>query len=96
MDKKLPLKCDLGAFKIAVEAGKKYSYCACGATQTHPLCDGSHKAYKNADGTSQMKSIPYFPEENKIVVFCGCRKSKDGIFCDSSQSSCQNSDGGGA
>jgi len=86
-EKILPIMAKKGPFKVAVEAGKKYSYCSCGATQNQPLCDGSHKAFKNEDGTSRMKSIPYEATENKVVYFCGCRQSKDGIFCDGTHNS---------
>lgn len=69
-------------FKITVEAGKKYFWCSCGASQNQPFCDGSHKAFKNADGTSIMKSVVYEADENKTISFCGCKHSKNGVFCD--------------
>ena len=30
-------------FKVDVEAGKAYFWCACGRSQKQPFCDGSHK-----------------------------------------------------
>lgn len=69
-------------FKVFVEAGKTYSWCSCGLSQTEPFCDGSHKAYKNEDGTSIMKSVKYSATESKVVFFCGCKHSKNGVFCD--------------
>ena len=29
-------------YKVKVEKGKTYSWCACGLSQKQPLCDGSH------------------------------------------------------
>ena len=75
------------SYKIEVEAGKKYSWCSCGLSAIQPFCDGAHKANKNPDGTSIMKSVSYVAEENKTVYFCGCKHSKNGVFCDGSHSS---------
>ena len=29
-------------YKVQVEKGKTYSWCACGLSQKQPFCDGSH------------------------------------------------------
>ena len=62
--------------------GKKYYWCSCGLSAIQPFCDGSHKAHKNEDGSSVMKSVQYVASENQTVYFCGCKHSKNGIFCD--------------
>lgn len=77
-------------YKIDVEAGKKYSWCSCGLSKIQPFCDGAHKAHKNSNGSSIMKSVSYIADENKTVYFCGCKHSKNGIFCDGSHSSLKN------
>jgi CDGSH-type Zn-finger protein len=82
MQETLPKIAAKSPFAVAVEAGKRYSWCSCGLSQTQPFCDGAHKAYKNADGTSIMKSIPYEAKENKVVYFCGCKQTKSGVLCD--------------
>ncbi len=69
-------------FKIQVEKGKKYFWCSCGLSKTQPFCDGAHKANKNEDGTSKMKSVVYEADEDKLVYFCGCKHSKKGVICD--------------
>lgn len=74
-------------FKIAVEAGKKYSWCSCGASQNQPFCDGSHKEFKKEDGTSVMKSVMFEATESKVVYFCGCKHSKNGVLCDGTHNS---------
>jgi CDGSH-type Zn-finger protein len=87
MIKNLPEIAARSPFKITVEAGKKYFWCSCGLSKSQPFCDGSHKTYKNPDGSSMMKSVIYEASENKTVYFCGCKHSKKGIFCDGSHSS---------
>ena len=56
--------------KVEVEEGKKYSWCSCGLSQKQPFCDGAHKAHKNEDGTSKMKSGMYEATESKVIYFC--------------------------
>lgn len=87
MSESLPKIAAKAPFKVDVEAGKKYFWCSCGLSQNQPLCDGSHKAFKNEDGASVMKSVVYEATENKTVRFCGCKHSKTGMFCDGSHNS---------
>lgn len=87
---KLPVVTANHAFAVQVEAGKTYSWCSCGLTKIEPFCDGAHKAYKNADGTSIMKSVKFTAEENTTVYLCGCKYSKTAPFCD--QTSCEYED----
>lgn len=82
MTQQLPVISAKTPYKIEVEAGKKYYWCSCGLSAIQPFCDGSHKAHKNEDGSSVMKSVQYVASENQTVYFCGCKHSKNGIFCD--------------
>ncbi|NBV06716.1 MAG: CDGSH iron-sulfur domain-containing protein [Proteobacteria bacterium] len=75
-------------FPVEVEQDKKYFWCSCGLSQKQPFCDGAHKAYKNEDGSSLMKSISFTATENKTVFLCGCKHSKNPPFCDGTHSSC--------
>jgi len=84
MKETLPKIVKKAPFVIEVEAGKKYFWCSCGLSQSQPFCDGSHKSYKNEDGTSAMKSVVYEAAESKKVYFCGCKHSKAGLLCDGS------------
>ena len=84
---KLPNIAAKHSFKVDVEAGKKYSWCTCGMTKTEPFCDGAHKAFTNADGTSIMKSLKFEVSENKTVFLCGCKHTKTPPFCDSTHRS---------
>jgi len=64
-------------YGIAVEAGKKYWWCACGRSATQPFCDGAHKG----TGLAPMK---YEATETKTLWFCGCKATKDAPLCDGS------------
>ena len=87
MENILPKIAAKSPFVVDVEVGKKYYWCSCGTSQNQPFCDGSHKAFKNADGSSIMKSVMFEATENKTVKFCGCKRSKNGVLCDGSHSS---------
>ena len=67
-------------YKIIVEKGKTYFWCACGLSQKQPFCDGKHKK----EGKS--KSIKYLAEESKEIFFCRCGITKRPPFCDGSHS----------
>ena len=41
MDK--PIVAARQPFKVDVQAGKAYFWCACGRSKNQPFCDGSHK-----------------------------------------------------
>ena len=62
-------------FKVDVEAGKSYFWCACGRSQKQPFCDGSHK------GTG-FSSIKFDATAAKAVFFCGCKHSQKAPLCD--------------
>jgi CDGSH-type Zn-finger protein len=62
-------------FKVDVEAGKSYFWCACGRSQKQPFCDGSHK------GTG-LSPIKFDATAAKAVFFCGCKHSQKAPLCD--------------
>jgi len=64
-------------FKVAVEAGKTYNWCACGNTKTEPMCDGSHRG-----GT--VTPLSYTADATGEVFFCGCKHSLTKPLCDGS------------
>jgi len=67
-------------YKIKVEKGKTYYWCACGISQKQPFCDGSHRK----DG--KFKSLKYFSNETKEIFFCGCKMTNHPPMCDGSHS----------
>ena len=62
-------------FKVNLEKGKKYFWCACGKSDNQPFCDGSHK------GTEFTPDL-IKAEEDKEVWLCGCKHSGNKPFCD--------------
>lgn len=87
MSEKLPKIASYKPFEIKVEAGKKYFWCSCRFSANQPFCDGAHKAFRNEDGSSIMKSIHYVADETKTLYFCGCKQSKHPILCDGTHNS---------
>ena len=69
-----------GPYKIKVERGKTYSWCACGLSQKQPFCDGSHRK------EGKFKSLRYLATESKEVFFCGCKMTSHQPLCDGSHS----------
>ena len=67
-------------YKVIVEKGKIYFWCACGLSQKQPFCDGTHKK------KGKFKSLKYLAEESKEMYFCGCKMTKHPPFCDGSHS----------
>ena len=67
-------------YKVRVEKGKTYFWCACGLSLKQPFCDDSHKKER------KFKSLKYLAEESKEIYFCGCKRTKCPPFCDKSHS----------
>ncbi|XP_041087265.1 CDGSH iron-sulfur domain-containing protein 3, mitochondrial-like [Polyodon spathula] len=64
-------------FKVHLEGGKRYPWCACGYSKKQPYCDGSHK--KHAPGLSPLR---FTLEEAKTVWLCGCKQTQNPPYCD--------------
>ena len=64
-------------YKVDVEAGKTYYWCACGNSKNQPFCDGSHKG-------STFTPMAYTPEKDGAAYFCGCKHSGNAPLCDGS------------
>ncbi|MFA5026417.1 MAG: CDGSH iron-sulfur domain-containing protein [Candidatus Methylomirabilota bacterium] len=66
-----------GPYGVAVEAGQRYWWCACGGSRQQPFCDGAH-------AQSGFSPVEYLAQESKTVYFCGCKRSASGPLCDGS------------
>ncbi len=77
MDK--PVRATNTPFATPVEAGKTYSWCACGRSKSQPFCDGA------CAGTG-IAPVQYEAKETKTVYFCGCKQTKTPPMCDGSHS----------
>jgi CDGSH-type Zn-finger protein len=75
MSETLPLIAQKGSYRIEVEAGKSYWWCACGKSAKQPFCDGSHK------GTG-FAPIEFKADASGPVGFCGCKRSAKAPRCD--------------
>ena len=64
-----------GPYRVEVEEGKNYFWCACGQSSNQPFCDGSHKG-------SEFSPVKYVAERTGTVAFCGCRQSSKQPLCD--------------
>jgi len=67
-------------YKVKVEKGKTYFWCACGLSQKQPFCDGSHKKER------KFESVKYIAGESEELYFCGCKMTGRTPFCDGSHS----------
>jgi CDGSH-type Zn-finger protein len=75
-----PLIAQKSPFKVDVEAGKAYFWCACGKSQKQPFCDGSHKG-------SEFSPVKFEASETKSVFFCGCKHTAGKPMCDGTHKS---------
>lgn len=74
---KSPICAQKAPYLIAVEAGRKYFWCACGRSRKQPFCDGSHK------GTG-IEPLAFTPPGTGEIWFCGCKATKMPPLCDGS------------
>lgn len=65
-------------FKVKVEAGKTYFWCACGLSDNQPFCDGKHKAEAN------FAPHKWVAEEDAELFLCGCKQTASTPLCDGS------------
>ena len=72
-----PIRASDTPYKVEVEAGQSYFWCACGRSKTQPFCDGSHK-------DTNFTPVKYEAIESKNVFFCGCKSTESQPMCDGS------------
>jgi CDGSH-type Zn-finger protein len=70
-----PVVAQKAPYKINLEAGKQYYWCACGLSKNQPFCDGSHK-------TTTITPMPFTATESKEAYMCGCKNAATKPFCD--------------
>jgi len=63
--------------RMFLQAEVKHAYCACGKSESFPMCDGSHRG-------SDAKPIKFFVDKDEEVLLCQCGKSKKLPYCDGS------------
>ena len=70
-----PIVSQKAPFGVAVEAGKRYFWCACGRSSNQPFCDGSHK-------DTGITPILFTADKSEELWFCGCKATGGKPFCD--------------
>jgi len=70
-----PVAARKSPYKVTVEAGRTYAWCACGRSASQPFCDGSHK------GTGLSPTV-IKPDRDGALFFCGCKHTGQAPFCD--------------
>lgn len=64
-------------YVVAVVAGKRYAWCACGRSASQPFCDGSHRG-------SGIVPTEFVAARSEWLWFCGCKRSAQAPLCDGS------------
>lgn len=64
-------------YSTPLDAGRRYSWCACGLSAKQPFCDGSHRS-------TQVKPLAFSEQEALTVALCGCKRTQNPPFCDGS------------
>ncbi|WP_367281086.1 CDGSH iron-sulfur domain-containing protein [Sneathiella sp.] len=62
-------------YKVEVQEGRKYAWCACGLSGKQPFCDGSHK-------TTDLSPIIITASKSENLYFCGCKQTGGAPLCD--------------
>ena len=57
---------------IKLKAGKKYSICSCGLSESLPFCDNTHREF-NAVNNVEYKSVKITPEKDTIIKVTSSR-----------------------
>lgn len=58
--------------EIKLKAGKKYSICSCGHSNSIPFCDNTHREFNAANGTD-YKSVKITPDNDTIIQVTSSR-----------------------
>lgn len=70
-----PVAAQNGPFAVGVEAGKTYTWCACGLSAQQPFCDGSHSS-------TDIVPLEWTARRTTTAYFCGCKRSLNAPLCD--------------
>ncbi|CAJ0937018.1 unnamed protein product, partial [Mesorhabditis belari] len=64
--------------KVALDAGKSYTWCSCGLSTSQPFCDGSHKL----DGLTTCRPVRFQVEKSGEYQMCMCKQTDHRPLCD--------------
>lgn len=71
---KVSSKVTFPIFRVQLEPGKDYYWCACGLSKNQPFCDGSHTG-------SPFQPVKFTPQKDTAHL-CMCKQTKDQPYCD--------------
>ena len=74
-----PIPAQKAPYRVTLEAGRRYAWCACGRSSKQPFCDGSHKEVG-------LAPVVFTAEETKDVSLCGCKQTGNRPYCDGTHS----------
>ena len=61
--------------KIKLNAGKQYSICSCGLSNSLPYCDNTHRQF-NTDNEMEYKSVKITPDNDTTIIVNSSRWNK--------------------
>ena len=61
--------------RIKLNAGKKYSICSCGLSNSLPYCDNKHREF-NAENGTEYKSVKITPDNDTAIIVNSSRWNK--------------------
>jgi CDGSH iron-sulfur domain-containing protein 3 len=70
-----PIPAQKAPYGVPVEAGKSYTWCACGRSAKQPFCDGTHRQFG-------LRPITFTAQKTEEAWLCGCKASANKPFCD--------------
>ncbi len=70
-----PIPAQKAPYRVELESGKDYAWCACGRSKTQPFCDGSHKAFG-------LSPVLFKAAKSGEAWLCGCKSTSSKPFCD--------------
>lgn len=71
----VPVSARKAPYKIRLESGKRYAWCACGRSANQPFCDGTHAG-------AGIFPKAFAAQEAREVWLCGCKHTGGKPFCD--------------
>ena len=58
--------------EVKLKAGKRYSICSCGLSDSLPFCDNTHREF-NAENGTEYKSVKITPDKDTIIQLASSR-----------------------
>lgn len=84
---KRPAVADSKPRSVTLEAGQKYTWCACGLSRNQPFCDGSHRS-------TSFKPVTFTADESGEAPLCMCKRTGNAPYCDGSHARLDSEEAG--